>query len=108
MTVMKHTFRVALVSTTFAALGLVSACAKNDSPTSAPSAPSTTSAGITNDTALFRLITQVEPFSTYSLFPNAEAVTSGTLNGSSAHQPMVRVSMNAKALSVLQNGKLPS
>lgn len=71
-------------------------------------APSNPNSAIASDAALFKLITQTEPFSAYSLFPNADAVTSGTLNGSTAHQPLVRVSINAKAMSALQNGKLPS
>ena len=71
-------------------------------------APSSQSSAISSDAALYTLITQTEPFSAYSLFPNADAITSGTLNGSTAHQPLVRVSINAKALSALQNGKLPA
>jgi hypothetical protein len=62
---------------------------------------------ITSDAELFRLITQTEPFASYSLFPNVDSVTSGTLNGSTAHQPLVRVSMNATAFGALHNGSLP-
>jgi hypothetical protein len=64
--------------------------------------------GITPDAYLFGIITQTDPFSAYTLFPNADSVTSGTLNGSTAHQPMVRVSLNETAFGVLQNGVLPS
>jgi hypothetical protein len=71
-------------------------------------APSTPSSAITSDGALFRLITQTDPLAGYTLFPNADAVTKGTLNGSEAHQPLVRVSINARALGALQNGKLPA
>ena len=63
---------------------------------------------IATDAELFVLVTQDEPFPAYALFPHAESVTSGTLNGSQAHQPRVRVSMNARALEALRNGRLPS
>ena len=63
---------------------------------------------ISTDVQLFKLVTERQPFSSYVLFPNADSVTSGTLNGSTAHQPLVRVSMNAIALRALQNGRLPS
>lgn len=63
---------------------------------------------ISSDAQLFTLVTQIQPFALYALFPRADSVTSGTLNGSNAHQPMVRVSMNAKAFSALQNDTLPA
>ena len=59
------------------------------------------------DGQLFALITQLEPFSTYTLFPRADSITTGTLNGSAAHQPFVRVSMNATAFNALQGDTLP-
>jgi hypothetical protein len=68
----------------------------------------TTPSFISTDAQLFAFITQTEPFATYSLFPNADSVTAGALNGSNAHQPQVRVSMNARALSALVGGRLPS
>lgn len=61
---------------------------------------------IATDGDLFELITRTQPFTSYRLFPNVDSVTSGTLNGSTAHQPTVRVSMNAAAFGVLQNGML--
>ena len=61
-----------------------------------------------SDAAVFTFVTQTDPYSAYSLFPHADSVTSGTLNGSTAHQPMVRVSMNAIALSSLNAGRFPS
>jgi hypothetical protein len=64
-------------------------------------------AHIGSDAELFRLVTQAEPFASYTLFPNADSVTSGTLNGSTAHQPLVRVSMNTVAFGILQDGSLP-
>lgn len=63
---------------------------------------------IRDDADLFALVTLHEPFRQYVLFPNADSVVSGTLNGSSAHQPRVRVSMNARAFNVLRNGRLPN
>jgi len=79
------------------------------SPTTPPpgtSAPMTRV--IASDADLFALVTQTEPFATYILFPNAEEITAGTLNGSSAHRPFVRTSLNTTAISVLQGGKLPA
>jgi hypothetical protein len=64
--------------------------------------------GGTADEALFNTVTQTDPFTSYALFPNADSVTSGTLNGSNAHVPMVRVSMNATAFGVLQGDTLPA
>jgi len=55
---------------------------------------------------LFALVIQREPLATYSLFPNAEEITSGALNGSSAHRPLVRTSLNATALGALHDGTL--
>ena len=63
---------------------------------------------IDSDAELFEYVTLVDPFSGYTLFPGVDSVVSGTLNGSTAHQPLVRVSMNARALGALQNGILPA
>ena len=65
------------------------------------------SAPISTDEALFRKFTVEDPFSSYALFPRVDSLTSGSLNGSTAHQPLVRVSMNAKAYAALHNGVLP-
>ncbi len=70
--------------------------------------PSETALQISSDGELFHHITQVDPFASYTLFPRVDSVTSGTLNGSTAHQPLVRVSMNAKAMSALQHDSLPA
>ena len=102
---MNVAFRTMWLSGTVIILGYATACGGNSQTSTSPT---TNSAAIASDSALFKLVTQTEPFGSYSLFPNADAVTRGTLNGSTAHQPMVRVSMNAKALTALQNGKLPS
>lgn len=68
----------------------------------------TTPTFISTDAQLFEYVTRTQPFATHSLFPDADSVTMGTLNGSNAHQPQVRVSMNARARRALVGGRLPS
>jgi hypothetical protein len=75
---------------------------------SGPTAPSTASTGIRDDAALFRLISQTDPLSRYSVFPDADEFTTGRLNGSEAHRPVIRVSLNTIAAGALQNGRLPA
>ena len=70
--------------------------------------PHSASETISSDAQLFNLVTQSQPFTSYTLFPGVDSVTSGTLNGSIAHRPFVRVSMNATALSALQSDTLPA
>lgn len=71
--------------------------------------PTESSGGrITSNSALFTFVTQTQPFSTYMPFPNLSAGTDGILVASSAHQPLIRVSLNATAAGALQNGRLPS
>lgn len=53
------------------------------------------------------MISRVDPFTGYRLFPGVEEIASGRLDGSDAH-PRVRVTMNATAFRVLENGKLPA
>lgn len=77
---------------------------------SSATSPSTGSAGrtgVTDDASLYRLVTQTEPFSQYSVFPLADEFTTGRLNGSEAHTPVVRVLLNATAGAVLQAGRFP-
>lgn len=62
---------------------------------------------ISTDEDLYAYITTAEPLAAYSLFPNADSVISGTLNGSTAHQPFVRVSINEAARGALSSGRLP-
>src|SRR5262245_55280033 len=105
---MRQQFAIAAVVSGLIVIGsaLQSSCS-NKSDT--PAAPSPTSVNaISDDASLYRFITDTEPFRAYTAFPNAAEITSGTLNGSSAHQPLVRVSMNATALGALQNGRLPA
>jgi len=63
---------------------------------------------ISSDAALFNLVTQTEPFGSYTPFPSLAGTSAGILSGSSAHQPQIRVSLNATARGALQNGRLPS
>ena len=86
---------------------LVISCSLLSCQDEGTSNPPPTGGAIYTDAQLFAFVTQTQPFTSYSLFPRADSVTSGTLNGSNAHQPMVRVSMNARALSALQNDTLP-
>lgn len=62
---------------------------------------------IDTDAELLDLVMQREPFTTFTLFPNTDSLISGRLEGSEAHQPLVRVSMNAKALTALVSDTLP-
>ena len=73
------------------------------SPTATPVA-----AVIRDDASLFQLVTRDDPFGSYRLFPNADEFAMGRLNGSEAHRPVIRVSLNSIAFAALQNGRLPS
>lgn len=80
---------------------------KKDNTTSPPDGMNDTTL-IRSDSALFTFTTQTQPFSSYTLFPKADSVTEGTLNGSNAHRPLVRVSMNATAFGALRGDTLPA
>ena len=100
---------LALLPGALSALLGVSSCRGGDMGTRSPTAPSSEAAGgVPDNAALFRLITQTEPFARYTLFPNADEFTDGRLNGSEAHRPTVRVSLNARAFAALQDGRLPA
>ena len=60
---------------------------------------------VLSDDQLFALVRQGRATPGFDLFPNADSVAAGTLNGSSAHQPMVRVTMNPAALKALPDGR---
>ena len=78
-------------------------------PTATPApTPTPAPAQIRDDAGFFQLVTKDDPFGAYRVFPNTEEFTTGRLNGSEAHRPVVRVSLNAIAFSALQNGKLPA
>lgn len=62
---------------------------------------------IATDAELIDLITRVEPYGNYLLFPGVDSVVAGGLAGSDAHRPMVRVSMNQRAFRALDGGSLP-
>lgn len=72
-------------------------------PTPTPSGPTV----VTDDASLWRTLTQDDPFGGYRLFPGVAEIESGRLDGSEAH-PRVRVTLNATAFRVLENGKLPA
>jgi hypothetical protein len=63
---------------------------------------------ISSDADLSSLVLHEQPYATYPLFPGVDSVAAGTLNGSNAHTPLVRVSMNEKAFSALSGGALPT
>lgn len=86
----------------------ISSCAEEATNDPGSGATPDPGPGVTSDSALFTQVTQTEPFTSYTLFPNADSVTSGTLNGSTAHQPLVRVSINTTAFNALQAGILPA
>ena len=74
------------------------------SPAATPPPAVTT---IRDDAGFFQLVTRDDPFSAYRLLPNTEEFTTGRLDGSEAHRPVVKVTLNAIAFGALQNGKLP-
>lgn len=88
-----------------AVLGLVLGIGCGSQP-SQPTAPSATTSAIRDDASFFRQISQTDPLSRYSVLPSAEEFTTGRLDGSEAHRPIIRVSLNAAALGSLQNGRL--
>ena len=99
---MKQARSIAIGALVVTALASVTACRGDGQLALAPSASN--SAAVSSDAALFALVTQGQPFSSYARFPGVDVVTSG----SSAHQPFVRVSLNATAASALQSGRLPA
>ena len=87
----------------FGSMVFVSACGAATAPASG--SPGVT--GVRSDADVFRLVTQTDPFSRYTAFPLADEFTTGRLNGSEAHTPVVRVLLNATASSALRDGRLP-
>jgi hypothetical protein len=68
-------------------------CARN-----APTVPSETSgnappSAISSDAELFTVVTQTQSFRSYKPFPNLDTSAAGTLPASSAHQPLIRVTV---------------
>jgi len=79
--------------------------------TTAPQAGPTatpTVATIRDDIGFFQLITRDDPFTAYRNFPSTDEFTTGRLDGSEAHRPVVKVSLNSIAFGALQGGKLPA
>ena len=97
------TFRNASAAT---ALAVAVACGGSPSTPSSPTGAAAST--IRDDASLFRLVSQTDPFTRYTVLPNAEEFASGRLNGSEAHRPIIRVSFNAVAAAALQNGRLPA
>lgn len=62
---------------------------------------------ISSDADLVDFFTRQQPYRYYRLFPDVDSIVAGTLNGSHAHQPLVRVSMNDMAFNALSSGGLP-
>jgi len=97
-----------------ACLVLLNACGGDKTPTSPgdgtppPTTPPANAPTINDDASLYRLVTQTEPFATYTPFPSADEFTTGRLVGSEAHRPVVRVTLNARAMSALVDGRLPA
>lgn len=94
------------ISFAAAALSAAAACGGSQPAPTSPSGPA--SSALRDDASLFRLVSQTDPFSRYTVFPNAEEFTTGRLNGSEAHRPVIRVSLNATAAGALQGGRLPA
>jgi Cytochrome P460 len=100
------TGRMLRITIAATALAVAAACGGSAStPTSPGGAASATPR---DDAAMFRLVSQTDPFARYTPLPNAEEFASGRLNGSDAHRPIVRVSVNAVAAAALQGGRLPA
>lgn len=76
----------------------MAACGDNSS---SPSPTPTTS--IANDADLYALVTQRDPFRSYTPFPRFE----GIAPAAGPHRTQVRVSLNQRAFGALQNGRLP-
>jgi len=98
----RRTFPITIAAT---ALAVAAACGRSQST---PTAPSDSASALRDDASLFRLVSQTDPFTRYTVLPNAEEFATGRLNGSEAHRPIIRVSFNAVAAGALQGGRLPS
>lgn len=99
----RTTFRLTFAA---AALAVAAACGGSQATPTAPGGAAASS--LRDDASLFRLVSQTDPFTRYTVLPNAEEFASGRLNGSEAHRPIIRVSFNAVAAGALQNGRLPA
>jgi hypothetical protein len=60
---------------------------------------------VSSDDQLFALVNRGRTSPGFDLFPHVDSVVAGSLNGSSAHQPMVRVGLNLAALKALPDGR---
>lgn len=101
-------FAVVLSTCLVASLAGASCGGSGDTASGTPTSPSSSGSAVRTDAALFALLTQADAFARYTVFPKADEFTAGRLNGSEAHRPVIRVSLNATAAGALQNGRLPS
>ncbi len=91
------------------ALVITAATATSCGGPSTPSSPSVeSSSAVRDDAGLFRQFTVTDPLGSYTVFPNAEPFTTGRLNGSEAHRPVIRVVLNATAAGALVDVRLAS
>jgi len=74
----------------------------------APSNANDADTGFSTDAEVFEYISETDPSGFYTLFPHADSVVAGSLNGSTAHRPFVRVSLNAAAVASLTDGRFPA
>ena len=91
-----------------ATLASASCGGSRDATIGTPTSPSSPGSAVLTDAALFALVTQTDPFGRYTVFPSADEFTTGRLDGSEAHRPVIRVSLNRTAAGALQNGRLPA
>jgi hypothetical protein len=99
----RKALQIAIAAT---AMAVATACGGSQSTPVSPTG-TVSSSGLRDDAALFRLVSQTDPFTRYTVLPNAEEFATGRLNGSEAHRPIIRVSFNAVAAGALQGGRLP-
>lgn len=97
-----------MMNVRIAVVGGVLCAVAGCSGTTAPAADAPGSSGVRSDADLFRLVTQSDPFTQYTVFPRVEEFATGRLNGSEAHAPVVRVTLNATAAGALVDGRLPA
>lgn len=100
--------RLSTTSFAAAAVSLVCLVGCADMSSKTPSAPTGTSSAVRDDVTFFRQFNQIDPLAGYALLPNAEEFTTGRLDGSEAHRPIIRVTLNSIAMGSLRNGRLPA
>jgi len=99
----KVSIQTAWTAGVLAAAATVALCVFHCSDAGVPPAGET-EAVIATDAELFALITETQPYTGYPLFPGVDSVAAGSLNGSAAHQPVVRVSLKSLTADTLPAG----